>query len=277
MVINPFDSSMATDERFARTYDVWKPLTSPFARPHPTAMTNPPVGTLPHPSRKPNRSLGTTPNPTRMANPRRFGSRDPARLLKNRGWDASSERKAIGNGRTRRPSYGSSTGCSPSGWRTPTQRRGHSLREAITLVSSIRSDDIDLNRTKSRDARLLLRADLDGAERGPSALASESVETGRDFESPFEEAVAQAMYVVLANLPHCRIARVTVVPSLRRRDACRRSDKPTVGERVLEKFGWRGRFIRIRSTDWIRNPAHQIERISARFNLDRSPEEAPSP
>ena len=33
-------------------------------------------------------------------------------------------------------------------------------REAITLVSSIRSDDIDLNRTKARSARLL-RADLD--------------------------------------------------------------------------------------------------------------------
>ena len=54
-------------------------------------------------------------------------------------------------------------------------------REAVTLVSSIRSDDIDLNRTKSRGARLL-RASLDYAERGPSALAAESVETGRDFE-----------------------------------------------------------------------------------------------
>ena len=29
--------------------------------------------------------------------------------------------------------------------------------------------------------------------------------------------------------------RVTVVPSLRRRDACRRSDKPTVGERMPEQ------------------------------------------
>ena len=54
-------------------------------------------------------------------------------------------------------------------------------REAVTLVSSIRSDDIDLNRTKSRGARLL-RASLDYAERGPAALAAESVETGRDFE-----------------------------------------------------------------------------------------------
>ena len=51
-------------------------------------------------------------------------------------------------------------------------------REAITLVSSIRSDYIDFNRTKARGARLL-RAYLDYAERGPSALASESVETGR--------------------------------------------------------------------------------------------------
>ena len=137
-------------------------------------------------------------------------------------------------------------------------------REAITLVSSIRSDDIDLNRTKSRGARLL-RADRDYAERGPSALASESVETGGDFESPFEEAVAQARDLARAKMMHRRIARVTVVPSLRRRDACRRSDKPTVGERVLAELGWRGRLIRIWSTDWIRNPAHQIERIANAF------------
>ena len=69
-------------------------------------------------------------------------------------------------------------------------------REAITLVSSIRSDYIDLNRTKARGARRL-RAYLDYAERGPSALGSESVQTGRDFESPFEEAVARALIRII--------------------------------------------------------------------------------
>ena len=61
------------------------------------------------------------------------------------------------------------------------------------------------------------------------------------------------------------MARVTVVSSLRRRDACRRSDKPTVGERVLEELGWRGRLIRIWPTDWIRNPGHQIARVLLRL------------
>ncbi len=111
MAITPFGSGMENTEGFARTYDDSKPPTSPFARPHPPAKTDRPVGIIPDPSRMTNLPVGSSPNPTRMANPHRFGSRDPASLLKNRGWDASSERKAIGNGRTRRPSYGSSTGC----------------------------------------------------------------------------------------------------------------------------------------------------------------------
>ena len=71
---------MANTEGFARTYDARKPPTSPSARPRPTAMTNPPVGTLPHPSREPNRSLGTTPNPSRMANRSVGISPDPGRM-----------------------------------------------------------------------------------------------------------------------------------------------------------------------------------------------------
>jgi|GEM_PF-5662876 len=118
---NPFGSGMANTEGFARTYDDSKPPTSPFARPHPRAKTNRQVGIIPDPSRMANLPVGSSPNPTRMANPHRLGSRDPASLLKNRSWDASSERKAIGNERTRRPCCGSSTGCSPSGFRVPVQ------------------------------------------------------------------------------------------------------------------------------------------------------------
>ena len=156
-------------------------------------------------------------------------------------------------------------------------------REAITLVSSIRSDYIDLSRTKARGARLL-RAYLDYAERGPSALASESVETGRDFESPFEEAVAQAMIdrgfdvrsqigcsgfridlaIVHPEHPGRYVLGIECDGATYHRTATAR-DRDRIRQEVLEELGWRGRLIRIWSTDWIRNPAHQIERIANAF------------
>ena len=156
-------------------------------------------------------------------------------------------------------------------------------REAITLVSSIRSDYIDLNRTKSRGARLL-RAYLDYAERGPSAVASESVETGRDFESPFEEAVARAMInlgfdvrtqigcggfridlaIVHPEHPGRYVLGIECDGATYHRTATAR-DRDRIRHEVLEELGWRGRLIRIWSTDWIRNPAHQVERIANAF------------
>ncbi len=156
-------------------------------------------------------------------------------------------------------------------------------REAITLVSSIRSDYIDLNRTKSRGARLL-RAYLDFAERGPSALASESVETGGDFESPFEAAVARAMInlgfdvrsqigcggfridlaIVHPEHPGRYVLGIECDGATYHRTATAR-DRDRIRQEVLEELGWRGRLIRIWSTDWIRNPAHQIERIANAF------------
>ena len=42
-------------------------------------------------------------------------------------------------------------------------------------------------------------------------------------------------------------------------------DRDRIRQEVLEELGWRGRLIRIWSTDWIRNPAHQIERIANAF------------
>ena len=42
-------------------------------------------------------------------------------------------------------------------------------------------------------------------------------------------------------------------------------DRDRIRQEVLEELGWRGRLIRIWSTDWIRSPAHQIERIANAF------------
>ena len=156
-------------------------------------------------------------------------------------------------------------------------------REAITLVSSIRSDYIDLNRTKARGARLL-RAYLDYAEHGPTGLASKSVETGGQFESPFEEAVANALKeigldvrsqigcggfridlaVVHPEHPGRYVLGIECDGATYHRTATAR-DRDRIRQEVLEELGWRGRLIRIWSTDWIRNPAHQIERIANAF------------
>jgi very-short-patch-repair endonuclease len=156
-------------------------------------------------------------------------------------------------------------------------------REAITLVSSIRSDYIDLNRTKARGARPL-RAYLDYAERGPSALMSESVETGGDFESQFEEAVAQAIIklgfdvrtqigcsgfridlaIVHPEHPGRYVLVIECDGATYHRTATAR-DRDRIRQEVLEELGWRGRLIRIWSTDWIRNPTHQIERVANAF------------
>lgn len=42
-------------------------------------------------------------------------------------------------------------------------------------------------------------------------------------------------------------------------------DRDRIRQEVLEELGWNRRLIRIWSTDWIRNPAHQIERITNAF------------
>ncbi len=156
-------------------------------------------------------------------------------------------------------------------------------REAITLVSSIRSDYIDLNRTGSRGARLL-RAYLDFAEHGPSAMASESVENGGDFESPFEQAVAQSLRdfgldvraqigcggfridlaIVHPEHPGRYVMGIECDGATYHRTATAR-DRDRMRQEVLEELGWRDRLIRIWSTDWIRNPTHQIERITNAF------------
>ena len=59
-------------------------------------------------------------------------------------------------------------------------------KHGITVVSSIRGQDIDLNRTQSNGARLL-RAYLDYAERGVGTLGAEIPEdSGRENDSEFE-------------------------------------------------------------------------------------------
>jgi hypothetical protein len=66
-------------------------------------------------------------------------------------------------------------------------------RQSLTIISSIKANDIDLTRTNAVGASLL-RAYLDYAERGPIALRAFIRDEGdQEAESPFEQQVAKAL------------------------------------------------------------------------------------
>src|SRR5205823_7452098 len=66
-------------------------------------------------------------------------------------------------------------------------------KQRMTVVSSLRAQDIDLSRTSAKGAQLL-RAYLDYAERGAVALREAITGAdGQDFDSPFERAVCEEL------------------------------------------------------------------------------------
>ncbi len=65
-------------------------------------------------------------------------------------------------------------------------------REAVSLVASVRSSDMDLSGSTSIGAQLL-KAYLEYAEHGVDSMSRSIVETQGNCESPFEEEVAAAL------------------------------------------------------------------------------------
>jgi very-short-patch-repair endonuclease len=150
-------------------------------------------------------------------------------------------------------------------------------REAISLVASVRSADMDLSGSTSVGAQLL-KAYLEYAECGVDSMSRAIVETQGKCESPFEEEVAAALIrrglepipqvgcggfridLALKHPTHpgvyclgieCDGATYHSSKTARDRDRIRQS--------ILEGLGWR--IFRVWSTDWIRNPDIQISRI----------------
>lgn len=150
-------------------------------------------------------------------------------------------------------------------------------REAVSLVASVRSSDMDLSGSTSIGAQLL-KAYLEYAEHGVDSMSRSIVETQGNCESPFEEEVAAALIrhglepipqvgcggfridLALKHPAHpgiyclgieCDGATYHSSKTARDRDRIRQS--------ILENLGWR--ICRVWSTDWIRNPDLQIQRI----------------
>ena len=151
-------------------------------------------------------------------------------------------------------------------------------RSAMTVISSMRSHDIDLSRTNSVGARLL-RSYLDFAERGISALGSEITEVDHeDYDSPFEQEVRETLIkrgMEVKKQVGCsgyKIDLALVDPKQPGRfilgiecdgatyhSSATARDRDRLRQEVLELLGWQ--IVRIWSTDWMRDPEGQIRRV----------------
>jgi len=169
-------------------------------------------------------------------------------------------------------------------------------RQALHVYGTLRGEDIDLSRTKAIGVRDFKHF-LEFAERGSRALA-EAIEAPRgDFDSPFEQEVAERLsnkgwdihtqigvssYRIDLGVVHpdshgkylagveCDGATYHSSANARERDRLR--------EMVLNGLGWN--IVRIWSTDWWIDPAGATEKIhsqlEALLEADRNkPEEEP--
>lgn len=150
-------------------------------------------------------------------------------------------------------------------------------REKLVFVASVRSADMDLSGSRSEGAHLL-KSYLSYAERGVDTLDLEMQEFAGETDSPFEEEVAAALirrgldpvsqvgcggFRIDLALKHpdrpgqfclaveCDGATYHSSHTARDRDRIRQS--------ILENLGWT--IVRIWSTDWVRNPQRQVDRV----------------
>lgn len=172
-------------------------------------------------------------------------------------------------------------------------------RREVIVISSIRGGDIDLTRTKGLGPRLLKNY-LDFAEQGPRALAAEVTESNGEYESPFEaevgEALKRAGYDVRSQIgcSGYRIDLAIVDPRQSGRfilgvecdgrtyhQSKTARDRDRLRQEILEGLGWE--IHRVWSTNWIRQPAGELDRLIARVsallnvNVMETVENAPTP
>jgi very-short-patch-repair endonuclease len=149
-------------------------------------------------------------------------------------------------------------------------------KQRCEVFTNLTADDLDLSRTRAKGVAAL-KTFLNFAQHG---RLNQNEETGREMESPFEEAVyraltargytvrpqigSQGFYIDLAvvdpDVPgryvlgiECDGAMYHSARSARDRDRLR--------QQVLEAVGWR--LHRIWSTDWFRDPARETDRAIA--------------
>lgn len=163
-------------------------------------------------------------------------------------------------------------------------------RQSVTIVSSFPPDHIDRGRSQARGVHLL-RSYLEFAERGPLALLGETRGEGGEAESPFEEAVAEALRAHgLRVVPQVGVGPYRIDIGIREDHSDRyllgvecdgatyhssktARDRDRLREDVLSRLGWR--ICRIWSTDWVKDPHRQTERVLAALAQAREATTAP--
>lgn len=150
-------------------------------------------------------------------------------------------------------------------------------RRRVDVVTSVLAADFNLSATASPGAQRL-RDYLEFAERGPMALTAEIESQGGNFDSPFEESVAEAVrdlgYEVVpqVGVGGFRIDLGVVDPAAPGRfvlgiecDGATYHSTPTARDRdrlrqeILEGLGWT--FHRIWSWDWVRERGTEVTRL----------------
>ena len=150
-------------------------------------------------------------------------------------------------------------------------------RRELHVFSSIRAEQIDLERTRAVGVRHL-KAFLDYAERGSIALHARDEGSLGPAESAFEEAVAEAFrdkgweVRTQIGVSDFRVDLGVVHPDhagsylagiecdgARYHSSATARDRDKIRQSVLEGLGWT--ILRIWSTDWFRNPGAATERI----------------
>ena len=154
-------------------------------------------------------------------------------------------------------------------------------RNQVVLASSIRYSDIDPNRTQNVGPRLLHNY-LEFAERGVDALNIIATDTPGEYESPFEEQVGESIrragFVVHPQVGSSRFRIDLAIVDPRHPDryvlgiecdgktyhqSKTARDRDRLRQEMLEDLGWK--IHRIWSTEWIRYPDRELQRVLDRI------------
>jgi very-short-patch-repair endonuclease len=152
-------------------------------------------------------------------------------------------------------------------------------REAVRIFSSLDPGQIDTSKVRAAGVRDLKHY-LDFAIKGPRALIAQSTPTGREPESPFEQAVMQALRergwdvhaqvgcsgyridlaVVDPNAPGRYLLGIECDGRTYHSGATAR-DRDRLRQFVLENLGWK--IARVWSTDWWRDAEGEVDKLVA--------------
>lgn len=154
-------------------------------------------------------------------------------------------------------------------------------REQMVVVSSIRAADVDLSGSKSEGAHLL-KAYLAYAETGTDSLGVLSSSIGDETESPFEADVAAALIRRgFEPVPQVGCGGFRIDLALKHPDrpgefclgiecdgatyhsSSTARDRDRIRQSMLEALGWK--IVRVWSTDWVRDPERQLQRIELAY------------